>query len=71
MVGLVLIVLGFCAFGYGGYKLAIFFADCIFPSTKQSTYTFIDNSVHHHHHEHKNIHLIDEQTKENILNNLN
>lgn len=71
MIVFVLIGLGFYVFGYVGYKLAMGFANFIFPAPKESTYTFIDKSVHHHHHEHKNIHIIDEQTKENILNNLN
>lgn len=68
---LIFIVFGFFAFGYAGYKIATCIFDFIFPAPKKSTYTFIDNSVHHHHHEHKNIHIIDEETKENILNNLN
>jgi len=71
MIVLFIIGLGFWLFGYVGYKIAIGVFDMFFPSENKSTYTFIDNSVHHHKHEHKNIHIIDEQTKENILNNLN
>lgn len=62
---------GFYLFGYIGYKLFTGIFDLFFTREKESTYTFIDKSVHHHHHEHKNIHIIDEQTRENILNNLN
>lgn len=71
MIVLVLIGLGFYVFGYVGYKIAMAFANFIFPSPKESTYTFIDNSIHHHHHEHKNLSIIDEQTRKDILNNQN
>jgi len=68
---IVFIVFGFFAFGYTGYKLARWLFDLLFPKPKKSTNTFVDNSVHHHYHEHKNIHIIDDRTKENIINNLN
>ena len=67
----VFIVFGFFAFGYTGYKLAGWLFDLVFPKPKKATNTFVDNSVHNHYHEHKNIHIIDDRTKENIINNLN
>ena len=39
----------------------------LFPN-KKDQYTFVDKSVHHHTHEHKHIHVIDEQTKKEVLN---
>lgn len=71
MMIFIFIVFGFVAFGYTGYKIAMWIANLLFPEPKESTYTFIDNSVNHHHHEHKNIHIIDEKTHDDILNNLN
>jgi len=66
-----IIIGGFILFGYIGRMIALSIFDLFFPKKKEDKYTFIDNSVHHHHHEHKNIHIIDDQTRENILNNLN
>jgi len=66
-----IIGIGFYIFGYVGYKIAIWLFELAFSAPKKSTYTFVDNSVHHHHHEHKNIHIIDERTHYDILNNLN
>ena len=71
MVIFIFIVLGFFAFGYAGYKIAIWLFELLFTEPKKATYTFVDNSVNHYHHEHKNIHIIDERTHDDILNNLN
>lgn len=71
MVVFFIIGIGFYVFGYVGYKLAIGVFGLFFKQPKKNTYTFVDKSVHHHHHEHKNIHIIDDRSKENIINNLN
>jgi len=41
----------------------------LFPTRKENGFTFIDNSVHHHHHhhDHKSIHIIDDATRQTIL----
>lgn len=65
------IVFGFVAFGYTGYKIAIGIFELFFPEPKETTYTFVDKSVHNHYHEHKNLHIIDDETRKNILNNQN
>lgn len=66
-MGLIFIFLGFLVFGLVGRWIALSIFDLFFHRKKESTYTFIDNSVHHH--EHKNIHIIDDETYNQILNN--
>jgi len=70
-MGIVFIILGFVIFGYVGRCIALSIFDLFFPAKKDDKYTFVDNSVHHHHHEYKNIHVIDDETYNSILNNKN
>lgn len=53
----------------GGWLLGKSLANLLFPTEKEKSNVFIDNSVHHHHHhhEHKSISIIDEVTKEEII----
>lgn len=71
MIVFIIVIGGFILFGYVGYKIAIGLFELIFPKRKDKGINFIDNSVHYHIHEHKNLTIIDDDTKENILNNLN
>lgn len=41
--------------------------EALFGKSKKDNYTFVDRSVHHHTHEHKHIHVIDDETKKQVL----
>lgn len=68
-MGFVFIIVGFLLFGYIGRAIALSIFDLFFTPKKEDKYTFIDNSVHNHYHEHKNLTIIDDETRNNILNN--
>lgn len=65
---LFVIILGFVLI-YGCYWIFKSIGDSIFKPERQGSY--IDRSVtynyHVHHHEHKNIHIIDDETKKRII----
>lgn len=69
MGAFVLIILLFVVLVGGGWSLAKSFANLIFREEKT---TFVDKSVtnvyHTHLHQHRNISIIDDATKEKILN---
>jgi len=49
----------------GGWLVGKLVGNVLFPDKKEDTFTFIDKSVHYH--EHKNISIIDDTTKQKIL----
>lgn len=51
----------------GGWMIGKSIGNALFPSEKEEKYTFINNITHHHYHEHKNISIIDEETKKKIF----
>lgn len=51
----------------GGWLIGKAFGSALFPSEKKENITFINNITHHHHHEHKNISIIDDETKKRIF----
>lgn len=69
MIVFIIVIAGFILFGYIGYSIAIWLFELVFPKPKDKSIQFIDNSVHHHYHEHKNLTIIDDETREQILNN--
>jgi len=50
----------------GGWSIAKSFGNFLFPGEKEEKTTFINNITHVHYHEHKNISIIDEETKKKI-----
>lgn len=50
----------------GGWLIAKAFGEFLFPSEKEK-YTFNSTHVHNHYHEHKNISIIDDKTKEEVI----
>jgi hypothetical protein len=71
MIQFIVVAGGFIVFGYIGRLIALWLFDLVFPKPKDKSINFIDNSVHYHIHEHKNLTIIDDDTRENILNNQN
>jgi len=51
----------------GGWMIGKSIGNALFPSEKQEKITFINNITHHHYHEHKNISIIDDETKKRIF----
>lgn len=51
----------------GGWRIGKSIGNALFPGEKEEKYTFINNITHVHHHEHKNISIIDEETKKRIF----
>lgn len=64
------IILLFIVLVGGGWKIGKWIGNAIFPDERK---TYVDKSVHHHYHstthnhEHKNISIIDDETKNKIL----
>ena len=51
----------------GGWLIGKSFGNFLFPSKKEEKITFINNITHNHYHEHKNISIIDDKTKEEVI----
>lgn len=51
----------------GGWLIGKSFGNALFPGEKEEKTTFINNITHVHYHEHKNISIIDEETKKKIF----
>jgi len=51
----------------GGWSIGKSFGNFLFPAEKEEKTTFINNITHNHYHEHKNISIIDEETKKKIF----
>jgi hypothetical protein len=51
----------------GGWVVGKSIGNVLFPSEKKDNITFVNNITHHHHHEHKNISIIDDETKKRIF----
>lgn len=64
---LLLFLILFVLFVGGGWLIGIAFGSVLFPSEKKEKITFINNITHNHFHEHKNISIIDEETKKKIF----
>lgn len=57
----------FIVFVGGGWVVGKSIGNALFPGEKEEKYTFINNITHVHHHEHKNISIIDDDTKKRIF----
>lgn len=68
MSGVLFFLVLFVVFVGGGWSLARGFANFLFPKEEER---FVDKSINNHYHthihEHRNISIIDEETKEKIL----
>lgn len=51
----------------GGWLLGKSIGELLFPREKTEKITFINNITHNHYHDHKNISIIDEETKKKIF----
>jgi len=51
----------------GGWVFGKSIGNVLFPSEKKENITFINNITHQHYHEHKNISIIDDETKKRIF----
>ena len=60
-----LVFILFIALVGGGWLIGNFVGNLLIPNKKPEKYTFINNSVHYH--EHKSISIIDDTTKNKIL----
>ena len=70
MSGIIFSLIILFIFGGGGWLVGKAFGNLLFPEKKYN-YTFISNiehkHTHIHHHDHKSISIIDDETKDKIL----
>lgn len=62
-----LILILFIVLVGGGWLVGKAIGNALFPDEKKETYTFVNNITHNHYHEHKNISIIDDETKKRIF----
>lgn len=51
----------------GGWLIGKAMGNVLFPGEKQEKYTFVNHITHNHYHEHKNISIIDDDTRKRIF----